>query len=89
MDDLRFLALVRARQCGPERVAKALTRDVEALEHLRASHDAQPSAALADLLRAADAVRTADAVGDMGNRPVAAGRVVMPAPAPSIENNRT
>jgi hypothetical protein len=81
MDDIRFLALVRARQCGPDRVAKALARDTEALEHLRASHGAEPSAALADLLRAADAVRASGTIGDIGSRPSAASGVVMPAPS--------
>lgn len=89
MDDLRFLVLVRARQLGPDRVARALARDVDALEHLRASHSAQPSVALADLLRAADAVRASGAIGDIGSRPSAAGGVVMPAPATSIESNRS
>ncbi len=56
-DDLRLLVLVRCRQVGEARVARALARDDEALECIRHSHAQQPSPVLAKVLRLADPER--------------------------------
>jgi hypothetical protein len=56
-DDLRLLVLVRCRQVGEARVARALARDDEALERMRDSQARQPSPVLANVLRLADAER--------------------------------
>lgn len=48
--DLRFLTLVRLRQVGTERVARALLSDAAALYSLQVSCEAEPSEALREVL---------------------------------------
>lgn len=53
-EDQRLLVLVRIRQVGIERVAKALAADAEALQLVRESHATRPSEVLALLLDSFD-----------------------------------
>jgi hypothetical protein len=66
VDELRLCVLVGCRQVGPEQVGRALARDRAMVEMLRASHELQPSRALAVVLAAADATQCSAGVPTVG-----------------------